>query len=113
MDSTELRILKEIEAGAYEEDAAFAERLAAGPGLSVGQKTGLSLATGTGIALLMAFPTNLVLGLMGYLVLVVAVTAALRHRHWQPAEGSPLEFFHRLTAGLLRNPDTALESSYE
>ncbi len=113
MDSTELRILKEIEAGAHEEDPAFAERLAAGPGLSVGKKTGLSLAAGTGIALLMAFPTSLVLGLVGYLVLVVAVTAALRHRRWQPADGSPLEFFHRLTAGLLRNTDTALESSYE
>jgi hypothetical protein len=113
MDSRELRILKEIEAGAYEEDAEFAERLSAGPRLTVGEKVGLALAAGAGISLLMAFSTNLLLGLVGYMILVVAGTFTLRRRRLQPAETSPLELFHRLTAGLLKNPDTALESSYE
>ena len=113
MDSRELRILKEIEAGAYEEDAAFAERIASGPRLTVVQKASLSVAVGTGIAFLMSFSTNLLLGLVGYVILVVAGTTVLRRRRLQPAEQSPLELFHRLTAGLLRNPDTAFESSYE
>ena len=113
MDSKELRILKEIEASAHEEDAAFAEMLAAGPQLSVGYKLGIALATGAGLALLLSFSTNLLLGLVGYLVLVAVGTSFLRHRALKPAEDSPLDLFHRLTAGLLRNPDTALESSYE
>ena len=113
MDSRELRILKEIEASAHEEDAAFAEMLAAGPQLSVGYKLGLALAVGVGLALLMSFSTSLLLGLAGYLVLVAAGTSFLRRRALKPVERSPLEVFHRLTAGLLRNPDTALESSFE
>lgn len=113
MDSQELRILKEIEASAYEDDAEFAQMLAAGPRLSVGYKLGLALATGTGLAFLMSFSASLLLGLVGYLILVAVGTSLLRHRALQPAENSPLELFHRLTAGLLRNPDTAYESSYE
>ena len=113
MDSKELRILEEIEASAYAEDAEFAERLAAGPRLTIGEKVGLGLATGAGISLLMSFSTNLVLGLAGYMILVAAGTFALRRRRLQPAEASPLDLFHRLTAGLLKNPDTTLESSYE
>lgn len=113
MDSRELRILKEIEASAYEDDAAFAEMLAAGPRLSVGYKLGLALATGVGLALLMSFTTNLLMGLVGYLILVAAGTDLLRRRAPKRAEDTPLELFHRLTAGLLRNPDTAYESTYE
>jgi uncharacterized protein (UPF0254 family) len=113
MDSRELRILKEIEASAHEDDAAFAEMLAAGPRLSVGYKLGIGLATGVGLALLMTFPTNLLVGLVGYLLLVAVGTNFMRRRALKPVEDSPLEMFHRLTAGLLRNPDTALESSYE
>jgi hypothetical protein len=113
MDSRELRILKEIEASAYEDDAAFAELLAGGPRLSVGYKLGLALATSVGLALLMSFSASLLLGLAGYLILVAAGTNLLRKRAVKPAQDSPLELFHRLTAGLLRNPDTAFESSYE
>ena len=113
MDSRELRILKEIEASAHEDDAAFAEMLAAGPQLSVGYKLGIALATGVGLSLLMSFSTNLLLGMVGYIVLFAVGTSFLRRRALKPVEDSPLELFHRLTAGLLRNPDKALESSYE
>ena len=113
MDSRELRILKEIEARTHEDDAAFADRLAAGPRLAAWEKVALGLATGAGIALLMSFSTNILLALVGYVVLVAAGTYTLRRHRIQSTESTPLEFFHRMTAGLLRNPDTALESSYE
>ena len=74
---------------------------------------GQGFGTGVGLALLMSFSTNLLLGLAGYLVLVAIGTSVLRRRALKRAEDSPLELFHRLTAGLLRNPDTAYESSYE
>ena len=113
MDSRELRILKEIEASTHEEDAAFADLMAAGPKLSVGYKLGVALASGVGLALLMSFTTNLWLGLIGHLILVAVGTDVLRRRAVKRAEASPLDVFHRLTAGLLRNPDTAYETSYE
>ena len=104
MNPNELRILNEIEANIYDTDAAFASRIASGPSLSRIQKSGLAAATLAGIGLVMLFPTNLVFGLVGYMVLVAVGTTALRNRPIKPAQESPLDFFHRLTAGLFRDP---------
>ncbi len=113
MDSRELRILKEIEASAHEEDAAFAERLASGPKLSGRYKLGLILGILAGIALLMSFSSGLAFGLAGYLVLVGVGTSFMRRRALKPAEVSPLEAFHRVTAGLFRNTAAAVEPSLD
>ena len=107
MNSREIRILNEIEANVYESDAAFATRIASGPRLSPLQKAGLAAATIAGIALVMLFPANLVFGLAGYMVLVAVGTTALRNRPIKPAQETPLDFFHRLTAGLFRDPGKA------
>ena len=104
MNPTELRILNEIEAGIYETDSAFATRLASGPSLSRTQKAALAAATLAGLGLVMLFPASLVFGLVGYMVLVAAGTTALRNRAIKPAQETPVEFFHRLTGGLLRDP---------
>ena len=113
MDSRELRILKEIEATAHEEDAAFAERLASGPRLSRRYKLGLILGFAAGIALLMSFSAGLQFGLAGYVVLVAAGTSLMRRRALKPIEESPLEVFHRLTAGLFRNTPATAEPSLD
>ena len=113
MDSRELRILKEIEAQAHEEDAEFAERIADGPRLSGRYKLGLILGIAAGIALLMSFSSGLLFGLAGYLVLVAVGTNLLRHRALKPVEDSPLELFHRLTAGLFRNTPPVTEPSLD
>ena len=113
MDSRELRILKEIEASAYEEDSAFAERLADGPKLSDRYKLGLALGVLAGIALLMSFSAGIAFGLFGYLVLVAVGTSLLRRRAIKPIEESPVEVFHRITAGLFRNTSHPVEPSLE
>jgi hypothetical protein len=113
MDPKELRILKEIEAGMYEDDSDFATRIAEGPRLSVRYKAGLALAATVGITLLMLFPTHLAFGVAGYITLVAVGTNVLRHRSPKPAEVSPLEVFHRLTASLFRNTETAVDTGIE
>lgn len=104
MNPRELRILDEIEAAMYENDAAFATRIASGPRLSSMQKASLGAATIGGIAFVMLFSANLMFGLFGYVVLVAVGTTALRHRPLQPAQQSPLELVHRVTGGLFRDP---------
>ena len=113
MDSRELRILKEIEASAHEEDAAFAERMASGPKLSGRYKLGLALGVAAGVTLLLSFSAGLAFGLFGYLVLVAVGTNLLRHRAIKPIEESPLEVFHRMTAGLFRNTSPSVEPSLD
>ena len=113
MNPRELKILEEIEAGLYETDAAFATRISTGPRLSSVQKAALAAATIAGMALVMLFPATLALGLAGYMVLVAVGTVALRRRPIKPAQESPVEFFHRLTAGLLRDPGTKVEADVD
>ena len=113
MDTRELKILSEIEAGLYESDAAFAGRIASGPSLSALQKAGLAAATIAGLGLVMLFPANLVFGLVGYLMLVAVGTTALRRRPLKPAQETPLDFFHRMTAGLFRDPGTRVEADVD
>ncbi|MCP4246055.1 MAG: DUF3040 domain-containing protein, partial [bacterium] len=105
--------LEEIELGLLQEDAAFAQRIAGGPRLSARRKAALAAATVAGITLVMLFPVNLMLGVAGYLVLVIAGTSLLRQRPMTPADQSPLEAFHRLTAGLFRNTSTVTEPSLD
>ena len=113
MDSRELRILKEIEAQTHEEDADFAERIAYGPRLPIRYKLGIGLGIAAGFALLLSFSSGLLFGLAGYLVLVVVGTNLLRRRAIKPAEESPLEIFHRLTAGLFRNTSYSVGASLD
>jgi len=110
MNARELRILSEIEAAVYDEDEAFAHRIAAGPQLSLLQKLGLTLAALLGVLMTLSFSTNLALGVAGYLTLVAVGTALLRARPPKPAEQSPLEFFHRATAGLFRDTGALVEA---
>jgi len=113
MNSHELRILKQIEAGLSHDDAAFADRISSGPQLSGWFKVGLGIASVAGIALTMMFPMHLYYGVAGYLVLVAVGTSLLRHRPMKPADESPLQCFHRLTAGLFVNTSSATESSLD
>ncbi len=113
MNPRELRILDEIEASVYETDAAFAALISSGPRLSSVHKATLAAATIVGMALVMLFPANLVFGLAGYMVLVTVGTVALRNRPIKPAHESPVDFFHRLTGGLLRNPGTMVEADVD
>lgn len=110
MNARELRILSEIEAAVYDEDEAFAHRIAAGPQLSMLQKLGLTFAALIGVLMTLSFSANLILGIAGYLTLVAVATAILRTRPPKPAEQSPLELFHRATAGLFRNPGPLVEA---
>lgn len=102
MNVREQQILDQIEAS-LKEDAHFAARIASGPSLPMSHKLMLAASTVFGVSLVMLFPANILLGLAGYLVLVAAVTTMLHSRPLKPAEISPIEVFHRITAGLLRN----------
>ena len=113
MNPRELEILEQIEIGTSQEDAAFAERIASGPRLSGRYVVGLTAVGLAGIALVMMFPTNLLFGVAGYLVLVAAGTDALRRRAVKPVDESPLQFFHRLTAGLFVSTTTVVEPSLD
>ena len=113
MNPTELEILEQIEVGLSREDADFAKRLAGGPRLSGRYRVGFAAVTMAGIALVMLFSVNLILGVAGYMVLVAACTNMLRHRPLKPADEPPLEVFHRLTAGLFRNTTTVVESGLD
>lgn len=102
MNAREQQILDQIEAS-FREDRHFAARIASGPRLPMSHKLGLVASTVFGIGLVMLFPTNILFGIAGYLVLVTAGTTLLRSRRLKPAEISPIEVFHRITAGLLRD----------
>lgn len=108
MNPSELKILEQIEMGFSQDDAAFAEQIANGPRLSGRYKVGLAAASLVGIALVMMFPMNLAFGVAGYLALVGVGTNLLRRRPVKPADESPLQFFHRLTAGLFENTGTVV-----
>jgi hypothetical protein len=109
MNPEERQILEAMEAEYAQSDAAFAARMSAGPRLSSAQRVRLALATALGVFLVMLFPVNLVFAVIGYLVLVAAGTEVLRHHRFTPAEESPRETFHRLTAGLFRSSDDQAE----
>ena len=112
MNPYELRMLKEIEAAASHDDEAFAERIAEGPSLTLRYKLMTGFVGMVGLALVMMFPANLALGVAGYLVLVAVGTDALRRRPMRPFGETPLQFFHRLTAGLFANT-TVVEPSLD
>lgn len=113
MNPTELKILEQIEVGLWQEDAVFAEQIAGGPRLSGRYKAGLVAVAVAGVAMVMLFSVNLILGLAGYVVLVAAGTNMLRHRPLKPADQSPLEVFHQLTAGLFRNTATVVKAELD
>lgn len=113
MNPTELEILEQIELGLSEEDAAFAQRMTAGPRLSGRYKAGFAAAVTGGIALVMLFSVNVILSLAGYAILVAACTHMVRRRPLKPVDESPLEVFHRCTAGLFRNTTTLAEPSVD
>lgn len=113
MNPTELEILEQIELGVSKEDAAFAHRIAAGPRLSRRYKAGFVVVATAGIALMMLFSVNIILGLAGYAILVAACTHMVRRRPLKPIDESPLEVFHRCTAGLFRNTTTVPEPSLD
>ena len=113
MNPNEREILEEIEAGIWQDDAAFAQRITSGPRLPGRYKAGFTVVASTGIALVMLFSVNLVLGMAGYVLLVSAGTSLLRRRPLKPVDQSPLETFHRLTAGLFRNTTTVVEAPAE
>jgi fatty acid desaturase len=103
MNSKELEILANIEAEFTQTDANFVARMK-GLRLSIWYRILLALAAVAGVGLVMLFTVNMLLGVAGYVVLVAAGTNLLRHRRLTPAERSPLELFHRLTADLFRDP---------
>ncbi len=113
MNPRETDILEQIEMGFSFEDAAFAELIANGPRLSGRYIAGLAGACFLGIGLLMMFSVHIVFGVAGYLVLVAAGTKTLRRRPLKPADETPLNFFHRLTAGLFANTGTMVEPSLD
>ena len=113
MNRYETEILEQIEHEVFQEDAQFAQHIAGGPRLSTGYKVGLAVVAIAGIVLVMLFPLNLVLGLAGYVVLVVAGTSLLRRRPLKPADESPVEVFHRLTADLFRDTGAFVEAEFE
>lgn len=108
MDRYETELLDQIELGFWLEDAEFAQQITAGPRLSRRYRAGLVAVAAAGVFLVMLFSVNLLLSLFGYLLLVATGTSLLRRRPLTPANQSPLEVFHRLTAGLFRDtgPDT-------
>lgn len=113
MNLRELEILEQIEKGVSTEDAAFAERMASGPRFSGRYLLGSAAISLAGIALVMMFPANLLFGVVGYLVLVAVGTNALRRRPIRPIDESPLQFFHRLTAGMFVSTETTVESALD
>lgn len=113
MNLREQQILDQIEAG-FREDAHFVARIASGPSLPLGHKLGLIASSLFGIGLVLLFPANILFGVLGYLILVAAGTLLLRSRRLKPAELSPIEVFHRITAGLLRDPGpSAVETALD
>ncbi|MCP4305020.1 MAG: DUF3040 domain-containing protein [bacterium] len=112
MNPNEIRILKEIEAAESQDDAAFAERIAEGPGLPLRYKLIAGAIGLVGLVLVMMFPANLAFGVAGYLVLVAIGTDALRRRPVRPFGETPMQFFHRMTAGLFANT-TVVEPSLD
>ena len=112
MNPNEIRILKEIEAAESHDDAAFADRIAEGPSLTLRYRLIAGAVGLVGIILVMMFPTNLAVGVAGYLVLVAVGTDALRRRPVRPFGETPMQFFHRLTAGLFANT-TVVEPSLD
>ena len=110
MNQSENEILEQIEVGFWMEDADFAKRITEGPRLSGRYKVGFAAAAAAGIALVMLFSVNLVLGLVGYMVLVGACTHMLRRRPIKPVDEPALEIFHRATMGLFRNTNTTVEA---
>lgn len=113
MNPTELKILKQMEIEFSQDDAAFAERIANGPRLSGRYRAVLAAVSLVGISLVMMFPVSLAFGVAGYLVLVGVGTNLLRRRAVKPIDESPLQFFHRLTAGLFENTSTVVEPSLD
>ena len=111
MNGNELKILQQIEDGFSQDDAAFAEQMAGGPRLSL-RYMAMVVAVGlTGVAMVMLFPVHLSFGVAGYLVLVGVGTSLLRRRPMKPANESPRQFFHRLTAGLFANKTTVVKTT--
>ena len=113
MNRNELRILEQIEDGFWQEDATFAQAITAGPRLSGRYRVGLAAVVTFGVSLVMLFSVNLVFGLAGYAVLVGAFTSLLRRRPVNPVNQSPLVVFHRLTAGLFRDTEPAIEAGLD
>lgn len=113
MNPTEHDILEQIEMGFSQDDAAFAELIANGPCLSVRYRLGLAAVSLVGMALVMMFPVHLGFGVAGYLVLVTAGAHALRRRPLRTFNESPLQFFHRLTAGLFANTTAEVDYSVD
>jgi hypothetical protein len=113
MNPRELDILEQMEMGFSHDDAAFAELIANGPRLSGRYLAGLVAASLVGVALVMMFPVHLTFGVAGYLVLVAVGTNALRCRPVKPVNESPLQFFHRLTAGLFANTTAEVDYSLD
>jgi Protein of unknown function (DUF3040) len=111
MEPRELEILEAIEAEFAQNDAAFAARLTAGPSLPLAHRIRFALALLLGVSLVLLFPVNLSFAIAGYVVLVAAGTEMMRHHRFTPAEESPLETFHRFTAGLFRSTDDQAEIS--
>jgi len=87
MNRRELEIVKQIVLGLFQEGAAFAHRIACGPRLSARYKAGLAA--------------------------IAAGTSRLRRRPLKPADESPLEVSHRLTARLFRNTRLVVESNLD
>jgi hypothetical protein len=113
MNSTELEILQQIEQGLLDDDAAFAQMIADGPCLSLFYKIRFTMVSFVGIVLVMLFPVNIALAVAGYVVLIAAGTDLLRRRALKPVDVSPLETFHRLSAGLFRNDTGFVEPSLD
>ncbi len=113
MNPNELRILEQIAVGVSQDDAEFAARLADGPRLSIRYRLGLASTVLAGLTLVMMFSVNLMFGVAGYGVLTVAGTSLLRHRRFRDVTESPLDTFHRITAGLFRNTNASVEPSLD
>lgn len=113
MNPNELKILEQIAVGVSEEDAAFAARLANGPRLSVRYRLVLATTVLAGLTLVMMFSVNVMFGVVGYGVLTAAGTSLLRHRRFSAITESPLDVFHRITAGLFRNTKATVEPSLD
>ena len=113
MEQQHNRILKEIEANIIETDAEFAELLASGPRLTTRYKLAASAGVALAITLILMFSTNILFGLFGYVALVGVATHVLSKRPLKPAEQSPLEIVHRLTAGLFRDTGATVEPSLD
>jgi hypothetical protein len=110
MNPAELSILDQISAQLRAEDASLAARLAAGPRFTPRYRLCLGLVATVGVGLTLLFSANLVFGVAGYLILVVAGTITLRRRPLVPVEASPLEMFHRFTGELFRSTGASVHS---